>query len=79
MKIEKLSWAVLGFLVATILPAAKAASFTGPVQLRVDNLSTPLGIDDPAPRFSWQLQDQARGATQTAYRTPDCLPGRTAR
>jgi hypothetical protein len=27
----------------------------------------PLGIDDPSPRFSWQLQDPARGARQTAY------------
>ena len=67
MKSKKFTWVALGFLVATMLPAAKAASFTGPVQLRVDNLSTPLGIDDPAPRFSWQLQDQARGAMQSAY------------
>jgi alpha-L-rhamnosidase len=44
-----------------------APAFTGPVELRVDNLKTPLGIDDPAPRFSWQLQDSARGAKQTAY------------
>jgi alpha-L-rhamnosidase len=35
--------------------------------LRVDELKSPLGIDDPAPRFSWQLQDPARGAKQTAY------------
>ena len=39
----------------------------GPVELRVDDLKTPLGIDDPAPRFSWQLSDPARGAMQTAY------------
>src|SRR3954452_682721 len=43
-------------------PAAR-----GPVELRVDNLRTPLGIDDPAPRFSWELRDSARGARQTAY------------
>ena len=43
------------------------AAVAGPVELRVDNLKTPLGIDDPAPRFSWQLQDPARGAKQTAY------------
>jgi alpha-L-rhamnosidase len=47
--------------------AAQAQAFTGPVELRVDNLKTPLGIDDPAPRFSWQLRDLARGARQTAY------------
>jgi alpha-L-rhamnosidase len=42
-------------------------SATGPVELEVDNLITPLGIDDPAPKFSWQLRDPARGAKQTAY------------
>ncbi len=40
---------------------------TGPVELRVDNLETPLGIDNPAPSFSWQLNDPARGARQTAF------------
>jgi alpha-L-rhamnosidase len=61
-----LAWAaVLG---AAAMPlAAQAPAFTGPVELRVDNLKTPLGIDDPAPRFSWQLRDPARGARQTAY------------
>lgn len=39
----------------------------GPVELRVDDLTTPLGIDDSTPRFSWQLQDPTRGALQTAY------------
>ena len=46
---------------------AEAEPQTGPVELRVDELKTPLGIDDPAPRFSWQLADPARGAEQTAY------------
>ncbi len=57
--------ALLG-MAATVLVAAVPA-FTGPVELRVDNLRTPLGIDDRAPRFSWQLQDPGRGAKQTAY------------
>lgn len=51
----------------TALLGVPGASFTGPVTLRVDNLPTPLGIDDPAPQFSWQLRDPARGARQTAY------------
>ena len=46
------------------IPVLAAA---GPAQLRVDNLVNPLGIDDPAPSFSWQLNDPARGAKQTAY------------
>jgi alpha-L-rhamnosidase len=52
---------------ATCPLAAQAPAFNGPVELRVDNLKMPLGIDDPAPRFSWQLHDSARGAKQTAY------------
>src|ERR1039458_8550684 len=59
-------WAALMGPVAT-LPVTATTAFTGPVELRVDNLKTPLGIDDPAPRLSWQLQDPARGAKQTAY------------
>jgi alpha-L-rhamnosidase len=57
---------VLGTMAFPSLPSW-AQRFTGPVGLRTDNLKTPLGIDDPAPRFSWQLQDPARGAAQTAY------------
>jgi alpha-L-rhamnosidase len=40
---------------------------TGPAQLRVDNLTSPLGIDDPKPHFSWILRDTTHGARQTAY------------
>ena len=43
------------------------AAGTGSTELRVDNLKTPLGIDDPTPRFSWQSLDPARGAKQNAY------------
>jgi alpha-L-rhamnosidase len=45
----------------------RAIAETGPVELRTDDLATPLGIDDPAPRLSWQLHDPARGARQQAY------------
>jgi alpha-L-rhamnosidase len=54
-------------LAATVAAAQSAPAAVGPRQLRVDDLVSPLGIDDPAPRFSWQLQDQAQGAKQTAY------------
>ena len=53
------------FRMLTCLPAIAAP---GPAKLRVDNLTNPLGIDDPAPKFSWQLEDPARGAKQTAFR-----------
>jgi alpha-L-rhamnosidase len=49
------------------LAAAPPPASRGAVELQVDNLSTPFGIDDPAPRFSWQLRDAMRGAKQTAY------------
>ena len=52
--------AVLGF-------AQQAPTIAGPVELRVDNLMNPLGIDDPAPKFSWQLRDGETGAKQAAY------------
>src|SRR6266700_91941 len=64
---------IRNFAWGVALAFAQLASFTqapptrGPVELRVDNLRTPLGIDDPAPRFSWQLRDSAQGARQTAY------------
>ena len=48
-------------------PAASAQALS-PAALRVDELVTPLGIDDAQPRFSWQLQDGRTGARQTAYR-----------
>lgn len=38
-----------------------------PSNLEVDNLFSPLGIDDPAPQFSWQLRDSRYAARQTAY------------
>jgi alpha-L-rhamnosidase len=63
-------WMVLGLVLtgmALPLVALNAQTFTGPVMLRADDLKTALGIDDPAPRLSWQLHDPARGAKQTAY------------
>jgi alpha-L-rhamnosidase len=38
-----------------------------PSHLRCESLDSPLGLDTPAPRFSWQLQDTRQGARQTAY------------
>ena len=36
--------------------------------LKVCHLTNPLGIDEQAPTFSWQMQSPLRGAMQTAYR-----------
>ena len=35
--------------------------------LRTEHLVNPLGLDEPAPRFSWKLADTRVGASQTAY------------
>ncbi len=67
MKCASLPWIALGFLLRVTMPVAEAAAFTGPVELRVNDLKMPLGIDGPSPRFSWQLQDPLRGARQTSY------------
>ena len=61
---------MIGLALATLtlpLLAVSSSAITGPVELRVDDLKTPLGIDDPSPRFSWQLKDSQRDARQTAY------------
>jgi hypothetical protein len=75
-------WVVCGLLMgaATACLAAQAgltAAEPGPVALRVDNLKTPLGIDDPTPGFSWQLQDKARGACCVECRAVE--PGKGGR
>ena len=61
----KSGWVGVGEL---LLAGAFAFGQGGPVHLQVDNLDHPLGIDDLTPRFSWHLNDPARGAIQTAYR-----------
>jgi alpha-L-rhamnosidase len=76
MESGKLWWVVQGLVSAAMaLPlvsfAAQAANAPvqhfGPLISGINNLMTPLGLDDPAPRFSWQLFDNSQGARQTAY------------
>ena len=54
-----------GFAMCASAASAQASS---PAALRVDEMVTPLGIDDVQPRFSWQLRDDRQDARQTAYR-----------
>ena len=61
------TWALVLSLAVIPVFAQGAATTTGPVELRVNNLANPLGIDDPTPKFSWQLRDAEPGAKQTAY------------
>lgn len=55
-------------LLASASPKRRAASVLhSPTHLRCEELETPLGIDTPEPRLSWQLADPRFGARQTAY------------
>ncbi|MBK7878355.1 MAG: family 78 glycoside hydrolase catalytic domain [Planctomycetes bacterium] len=38
-----------------------------PRRLRLEYLENPMGVGEPKPRFSWELDDPRRGATQSAY------------
>jgi len=38
-----------------------------PTYLRTEYLVNPLGLDEPHPRLSWELQSRTRGQRQTAY------------
>ena len=39
-----------------------------PTHLKCEYATTPLGLDTPTPRLSWQLESSRRGQVQTAYR-----------
>jgi alpha-L-rhamnosidase len=64
-----MGWVWMGILAAGSLMAQdKSAMPVGAMQLQVDDMRRPLGIDDAKPRFSWQLNDTSHGSLQTAYR-----------
>jgi alpha-L-rhamnosidase len=52
-------------ILATLLAAS--AAFATPVHLRCEYLENPLGIDQVAPRLSWQSDSVDRNWEQTAY------------
>ena len=50
-----------------------ALSFIAQAQVKINNLqveyqSSPLGLDEANPRFSWQMESPVRGEKQSAYR-----------
>jgi alpha-L-rhamnosidase len=56
--------------VKNLLPLAfLASSFAAaaPVQLRIDHLTNPIGIDDPKPQFAWQSDAKTPNWMQSAY------------
>jgi len=51
-------------------PVSTPHSVMMPVDLRVESLSAPVGVDSQRPRFSWRFEStdsNARGLSQTAY------------
>lgn len=57
-----------GLAAALITLAAVAAQPLEPINLRVNYVSTPIGVDTAVPRFSWVLRHGSRGQRQSAYR-----------
>ncbi|MBR5043106.1 MAG: glycoside hydrolase family 78 protein [Bacteroidales bacterium] len=53
-------------IVLAVLPALAGGPAVS--YLKTEHLVNPLGIDNPAPRFSWHLDDGREDAVQTAYR-----------
>ncbi|GAA1776599.1 family 78 glycoside hydrolase catalytic domain [Streptomonospora arabica] len=48
-------------------PAAAGTSAASPIDLRVEDTPSPLGIDVAQPRLSWRLKAHKRAPDQTAY------------
>lgn len=48
--------------------SSTSADLRPPRNLRLEYLVEPLGLDERKPRFSWELDDERRGALQSAYR-----------
>jgi alpha-L-rhamnosidase len=66
-----LLWLALALLVAMRVPASgqtPVANEVRLVHLNCEDLSDPMGIDRTAPRLSWKIESDRRGACQTAYR-----------
>lgn len=57
--------ALLFFTTSVAYPQTKSCL---PGNLRCEYLVNPIGIDAPAPRFSWLINDSRYGALQLAYR-----------
>ncbi len=73
---------MLRTIVYTVLFSLSQPLLSHPVNLKVNYLKNPLGIDTEV-YFSWELQSAKRGATQTAYRilvasSPELLDERSA-
>lgn len=55
-------------LVFSLLLIQLAVFAGAPKNLKVNYHTSPLGVDNPTPWFSWEVGDLQRGAVQSAYR-----------
>ena len=58
---------LLIFALPLFLSCQGAVTSEQPINLRCEYLTNPLGIDVPAPRFTWQMATGRQGASQMAY------------
>ena len=59
------------FLLILVLVSCESSKTTAPpevINLSTEYLENPVGMDVSAPRLSWQMKKEVRGARQTAYR-----------
>jgi alpha-L-rhamnosidase len=63
---------LLGMIALAMTMRLSANAAIEPIDLRCENLVTPIDIQTPAPRLSWALKSRDRGARQTAYRIQVC-------
>jgi alpha-L-rhamnosidase len=49
------------------LPFFCLAQKNNAANLQCEHLNSPIGLDNPRPRFTWQMNDSRQGAKQTAY------------
>jgi alpha-L-rhamnosidase len=66
--LRSLLLATLGMGATLGMPARSAVAATRVVDVRTEYLTDPLGLDVARPRFSWVVENEERGARQTAYR-----------
>ncbi|MFY9152737.1 MAG: family 78 glycoside hydrolase catalytic domain [Prolixibacteraceae bacterium] len=56
-----------GFLILSLWACQTPSKLSQPANLQCEYLENPIGIDVPAPRLHWQMNDNRQGACQTAY------------
>lgn len=58
---------VILFFILLLLTSSHSFSKTTVTNLRCEHLQNPIGIDEPNPRFTWQMESGKPGSFQNAY------------